>query len=308
MTDYCYIYRVLYLELHIPLKITDNIFLIPRKLSLDERNYNMDFNIDEYAFILIESEEEIEDKQILEKKVEIILTILSIFFCNQFYNKEYYFIKKENNHHEIFKAKIIPFSNRNMKKVHNYLINNALGIQKHFGDIFHELSNHPLSDSLFYLTATLMAGLNESVFEKSAILIWNFLEHLAGRYWKEENKNYLYKLKNNEFKNFIKKVMKFNEEIVKDDYVLLTGEYSKVYNISELLISDNYSPAKYRIFSMFENEGIFEDKENEKDKIKKIHKIRNKLLHDGLSLEELKSVLTFNLNLKIRKILFYLGS
>lgn len=89
MTKFCYIYRVLYLELHIPLKITDNMFLLPRRQSLDENNYNMDFNKDEYAFILIESEEKIETKQILEKTVEIILTILSALFCNQFYYEEF---------------------------------------------------------------------------------------------------------------------------------------------------------------------------------------------------------------------------
>ena len=75
MTKFCYINRILYLELHIPLKINNNIFLLPRRQLLDEKNYNMEFNKDEYAFILIESEEEIESKQILEKKIEIILTI-----------------------------------------------------------------------------------------------------------------------------------------------------------------------------------------------------------------------------------------
>ena len=180
-----------------------------------------------------------------------------------------------------------------MKKVYNYLFTNALGIQKHIGDIFQELSNHLLSDSLFNLTATLMASLKEYVFETSAILAWNFLEHLAARYWNEKNKNYLLKLKKKEYKEFRKKALKFNKENVQDDYVLLTGEHSKVYDIAELLISNNHSPAKYRIFSMFEKENIFEDKENDKDKIKKIYKIRNKLMHDGLSLEEIRSS-TFN--------------
>ena len=289
MTKFYYIYRILYLELHIPLKITNKIFLLPRRQLLDERNYNIDFNKDEYSFILIESKEEIEDKQILEKKVKIILTILSAFFCNQFYSKEYYYIKKENKDYEILEARIIQFPTRSIKKAYNYLFNNALGIQKHFGDIFEELSNHQLSDSLFHLTATLMACLKEDIFEMSAILAWNFLEHLAARYWNEENKNFLLKLNKEKFKEFRKKAVKFNKDNVQDDCVLLTGEHSEAYDIAELLISDNHSPAKYRIFSMFEKEDIFEDNENDKDKIKKMNKIRNRLMHDGSSLEEIRS-------------------
>lgn len=284
------------MELHIPLKITNNIFLLPRRQLLDEKNYSIGFNKDEYIFILIESKEEIEDKQILEKKVKIILTILSVFFCNQFYYKEYYYIKKEINEYEILEARIIPFPTRSVKKAFNYLFSNALGIQRHFGDIIQELLNHPLSDSLFHLTATLMACLKEDVFETSAILAWNFLEHLAARYWSEENKDFLLKLKSEKYKEFKQGAVKFNKENVQDDYVLLTGEHSRVYDITDLLISNNISPVKYRIFSMFEKKDIFEDKENDKDKIRKLYKIRNKLMHYGSSLEEIRSSPDINFN------------
>jgi len=263
------------------------MFLLPRIQSLDENNYNIDFNKDEYAFILIESEEKIEIKIELEKKVELILTTLSALFCNQFYYEEFYYIKKEVNGYEILKARIIPFPNRYIKKTYNYLFNNALGIQKHIGAIFQELSNHLLSDSLFNLTATLMASLKENVFETKAIFAWNFLEHLAARYWKKKNPNYLLKLKKKEYKNFRKRAVKCNEAIVQKDNILLTGGYSE--KIAELLIPNNISPAKYRIFSMFEKKGIFEDKEKEKDKINKMYKIRNKLIHNGFSLEELRT-------------------
>jgi len=283
------------LELHIPLKINNNVFLLPRKKLFNQIDYNIDFNKDEYAFILIESEEEIESKQILEKKIEIILTILSVFFCNQFYYKEYYYIKKENKDYEILEARIIPFATRSIKKAYKYLFNNALGIQKHFGDIYQELSNHPLSDSLYHLTATLMACLKEDIFEMSAILAWNFLEHLAARYWSEKNKNFLLKLKKEEYKKFRKKAIKFNKNNIQDDFVLLTGIHYQG-DIENLLISDNLSPVRYRIYSMFENEGIFENKEKDKDKIKYMYKIRNKLMHNGSSLEEIRSSqdITFN--------------
>jgi len=39
---------------------------------------------------------------------------------------------------------------------------------------------------------------------------------------------------------------------------------------------------------MFENEDLFEDEENDKNKINAMYKIRNKLMHDGSSIEEIK--------------------
>jgi len=244
MTKFCYVYRVLYLELHIPLRINNNIFLLPSMQLLNERNYNMNFYKDEYSFILIESEKEIEDKQLLEKKIEIILTILSLLFCNQFYSQEYYYIKKENKDYEILKAEIIPFPTRSIKKAYNYLFDNALGIQKHFGDIYQELSNHLLFDSLYHITATLMACLKENLFEICAILAWNFLEHLAARYWNKKNKNNLLKLKKEEYKELKIKTKKFIGNNIQDDYILLTGKHFEGLNIKELLISNNISPAK----------------------------------------------------------------
>jgi len=62
MKKFCYIYRILYLELHIPLKITDTIFLLPKSSSLDKNNYIINFNKNEFSYILIESEEELKDE------------------------------------------------------------------------------------------------------------------------------------------------------------------------------------------------------------------------------------------------------
>lgn len=293
----CYIYRVLYLELHVPIKINDTISLLPRESSLDEKNYNIDFNKDEYSFILIESEEEIKDKNLLQKKVELILTILSAFLCNQFYCKENYCLKVENMSYKAIFAKIVPFPNRFIKKVRNYSFLSAPGIQRHFGEIFSTLLENPLSDSLFYLMATLMACLRESIVEVSSILAWNFLEHLASRYWKSENEDYLLKINQKKFDDYISTLkdtaLKFIKDEIKKEDLLLTGEHSKVFNITNLLTSGisskilPFSPVKYRILSMFEKEGILEDTDEEK--IKTMNLIRNLLLHDGLSLIEISS-------------------
>ncbi|KKN38940.1 hypothetical protein LCGC14_0748430 [marine sediment metagenome] len=80
-----YLYRVLHLEIHIPLKITDEIHILPNPTSLDTKNYNIKFNKNEYSFILIESENLMLEKAEIEKRVTIIYTILASFLCNQFY-------------------------------------------------------------------------------------------------------------------------------------------------------------------------------------------------------------------------------
>ncbi len=296
MTKFRYFYRILYLELHIPLKITDLIYILPRESSIDNRNFSIDFNKDHYSFLLIESDKELEDKS-LQNIVELVLTILSAFLSNQFYYKEYYHFKEFENDYIIQKARLIPFPNRSIQKVTHYSFFTAPGLQRHFGEIFLKISDHSLSDSLFYLMATLMASLKENVFETSSILAWNFLEHLASRYWKIEDQHFLLTIKQEKFKQYISKLKEFalkyiKNEIKKED-VNLSGESSKIYDIKNLLtsgISSNifrYSPVKYRIFSMLEKEGILEDED--KEKVKKMNNIRNLIMHDGLSLQDIRS-------------------
>ncbi len=323
MTNFRYFYRILYLELHIPLKITDLIYILPRESSVDNSNYGIDFNKDAYSFLLIESNKELEDN-FLQNMVELVLTILSAFLSNQFYYKEYYHFKEIENDYKIQKARLIPFPIRPIQKVTHYSFFTAPGLQRHFSEIYTKISEHSLSDSFFYLMATLMASLKENIFETSSILAWNFLEHLASRYWKIEDQNFLLTIRQEKFEQYISKLKEFalnylKNEIKKED-VLLTGESSKIYETKNLLtsgISSNifrYSPVKYRIFSMLEKEGILE--EEDKEKVKKMNKIRNLIMHDGLSLQDIRSnsridfdVIEFNVQYKTflyRKFLMFL--
>ncbi|KKM06573.1 hypothetical protein LCGC14_1742650 [marine sediment metagenome] len=229
--------------------------------------------------------------------VELVLTILSAFLANQFYYKEYYHFKEIENNYKIQKARLIPFPTRAIQKFSHYSLFTAPGLQRHFGEIYAKISIHSLADSLFYLMATLVASLRENIFETSSILAWNFLEHLASRYWKIEDQNFLLTIKQEKFEQYISKLKDFalnfiKNEIKKED-VLLTGEASKIYETKNILTSGisssifRYSPVKYRIFSMFEKEGILEDED--KDKVKKMNKIRNLIMHDGLSLQDIRA-------------------
>ncbi|MHA1253102.1 MAG: hypothetical protein ACTSRP_24165 [Candidatus Helarchaeota archaeon] len=142
-----------------------------------------------------------------------------------------------------------------------------------------------------------MVSLRENIFETSSILAWNFLEHLASRYWNNQDKNFLLKITEEKSNDFISKLKEtasnYMSNEIKDEDILLIGEYSKRYNIKNLLISEIttnilfFSPVTYRILSMFEKEEILE--ENDEEKIKKMNLIRNLLLHNGYSLKEISS-------------------
>ncbi|KKN15116.1 hypothetical protein LCGC14_0989240 [marine sediment metagenome] len=62
MVKFRYFYRILYLELHIPLKITDLVYILPRESSVDNKNYCIDFIYNYYVRSVIEVKGEIWDK------------------------------------------------------------------------------------------------------------------------------------------------------------------------------------------------------------------------------------------------------
>ena len=102
----------------------------------------------------------------------MVLTILSAFLGNQFYYKEFYYLKKKQKSYKLLKAKIVPFPDHSIEKIPNYTFFTITGLQKHFGQIYNNLLKNSLSNSLFYLTFTLMASLRKNIFETSPIEAW----------------------------------------------------------------------------------------------------------------------------------------
>jgi len=102
----------------------------------------------------------------------LVLTILSAFLGNQFYYKEFYYLKKKQKSYKLLKAKIVPFPDHSIEKIPNYTFFTVTGLQKHFGQIYNNLLKNSLSNSLFYLTFTLMASLRKNIFETSPIEAW----------------------------------------------------------------------------------------------------------------------------------------
>ncbi len=264
------------------------------------------FNKNEYSYILFESQDLMLEKVEIEKRVKIIYAILATFLCNQFYLENYYYFKKEDNTYEIIKAQISSLPDRYTKEVSDYSFFTALSIQSHLGDIFQSLMNHPLSDSIFYIIATLMACLREETFETGAILGWNVLEHLSSKYWNKMDKQYLYKIREEKYKSLYERLKKDTESFIKNldkEEMLLRGTIGEDYRkkIKSLFLSGlsssfyNFSPTKYRIKSMFEKENILED--GNSYYIDNMNFIRQKLLHDGLSLQQIESLKKIDSNL-----------
>ena len=293
------------MEIHIPLKITDEIHILPNPKSLNENDYNIKFNKNEYSYILFESQDLMLEKVEIDKRVEIIYTILATFLCNQFYFENYYYFKKEDDTYEIIKAQISPLPDRYIKEVSDYSFFTALSVQNHLGDIFQSLMNHPLSESIFYIIATLMACLREETFETGAILGWNVLEHLSSKYWNKIDKQCLNKIREEKYNTLYERLKADTESFIKNldkEDILLRGTIGEDYRkkIKNLFLSGlsssfyNFSPAKYRIKLMFENENILEDRDSYY--IDNMNFIRQKLLHDGLSLQQIKLLKKIDFN------------
>jgi len=307
MKEHFYVYRIIYLKTHRPIKLTENILLCPNYIENKERkdskftlSYNVECDVNSFSYLIIKKEKIIQDNE-LKKDIELILSLFSILLSNQFYYKEnYHFILDKENNFSLENALIVSFPERTIKKERDILFTglHIREIQENFNELHNNLLRNPISDSLFYIIAIFMASLRESVFEIKASLIWDVLEYMATRYWKVIDTDKLYIIKKEKFKDFIKELKEIADNFLeknndKKNDVLLTGSYSKIYDYKILLkqnITDkikNFSPIKYKIFSLFENENIPLSQE-EINRVKIMQDIRNWIHHNGLSLTEIK--------------------
>lgn len=291
MTDNWYIFRILYLNCKSVIRLKENIYILPSEVQ--EFGATIYFDINSFSYLLIKTEME-ENKDNLRKTVELIISFFSLLLGNQFYTKENYHFYSENKL-LLKKAQLYPIPEPFIKK--NQSVPSAVRnkiVQFIFKRWYEEILDNRVKDSLFYIIAELNAGLRNTLFEISAGLLWNAWEHLAEKYCKiDEDK--LYVIKKSKFNEFIKILKgtanKFIEGLTNEDILLeniLNGRYDYKSLLKRNLSKDiaNYSPASYRIYQIFNNEGKILTNQ-EINFIKIMNRIRNYLYHKGLSLKEI---------------------
>lgn len=291
--SFYHLYKILYLEIHMPIKITDSIFLLPRKGSMNENNYQFAFNKEEYSYLLIVSKKLESVPSCDKQEIETVKTLLSLLLANQFYNTEYVQLKIENSTTNLLKAKITVNIQKNIRERASLTHFNIISISRMLNTIYEDLKINSLS--LFNITSILMAFLRENVFELAIILGGTFIEHLATRYWNKKDPELLLNITFNAFNRYIKiikgRANEFFKNELKKDEILLTGEYSqKAKSLLFQTLSpnvNNFSPAKYRFYSLLRNENLF--KAEDKQKIKLLYQMRNMIIHDGKNLEDIKA-------------------
>lgn len=294
---YYHLYKILYLEIHIPIKITDSIFLLPHKDSLNESDYRFSFNKEEYSYLLIISKEDEEVPKCDEEKINRVKTILSLILANQFYNTEYLNFEVKYSVSRLIIGKITTNFKSFVRERSSLIHLNIIGFQSILNRIYEDLETNPLSSSLFNFTSTLMAFLRENVFELAIILGGTFIEYISAHYWRNNNPEFLLNITETAFKRYsellkIRAEDFFKSELKKDE-ILLKDEYTKPDVLRGLLFRGlspnviNFSPAKYRFYSLLKNENM-EDEDFEQN-VKLLYKMRNDIVHDGKNLEDIKA-------------------
>jgi len=292
---YYHLYKIIYLELHIPIKITDSIFLLPHKDLLNERDYRFSFNKEEYSYLLIVSKEEEEVPKCDEEKINRVRTILSLILANQFYNTEYLNFEVKDSLSRLIIGKITTNVKSFVRERGSLIHFNIIGFQSILNMIYEDLETNPLSPSLFNFTSTLMAFLREHVFELAIILGGTFIEYISAHYWRNNNPEFLLNITEAAFNHYIELLKSrakdfFKSELKEKDILLKDAKPDVIRglllrNLSPNVI--NFSPAKYRFYSLLKNENL--DNEDFEQNVKLLYKMRNDIVHDGKNLEDIKA-------------------
>ncbi len=300
MKTHNYLFRISCLELYYPVIIDEEICIIPNSDNMrDEIEPNLifiDFNPDSFSYLLIQSEIPI-NREELENRAKKAISMLIILILNPLYIEEFYHFKHEEGNFSLVKASIKPFEKPDFKKKRNYL-HGRLGIysfNKIARNLFKKISKNPISDSLYSIIMEYIASYKEPLIEISGTIAWNVLEHIASRYWNKKNKKKLYIIRKEKFEDYIDVLSQCAEKFIENidelkDVLIDHPKYKGVYKglLKNSLSSEilKYSPVKFRIYRMFEEEKI-SDKSDE-ELIKDMYVIRNDMYHSGLNISEIQ--------------------
>lgn len=300
MKTHNYLFRISFLELHYPIIINDDICIIPNSDNMrDEIESNLtyiDFNPSSFSYLLIQSENQI-NREELENLAKKIISIFIILILNPLYLEEFYHFKYIKGNFSLIKASIKPFEEPDIKKKGNYL-HGGLRIytfNKIAENLFKKISKNPISDSLHSIIMEYIASYKEPLIEISGTIAWNVLEHIASRYWDKNNKKKLYIVRKEKFEEYIDVLSQCADKFIKNideikDVLIDGADYKGTYKglLKNSITSGilKFSPVKFRIIKMFEEEKIYD--KAKKELIKDMYDIRVDRYHYGLNIEEIQ--------------------
>ena len=301
MKKHAYIFRINYLELRKPIKISETISIIPGnyELSQDEDlNFDISFQFNKYSYIFIERDDKLEFSD-LKKELNLLFALISFLLSNwiDIYPQESYHIVN-NNYKKIIleKAIIVPFKTYEYNKQYSRINPSKDRIRLILGEMYKIFVENSISESIYYLIGQFLISKREHSLLNKVIYAWNVLEHFAFTYWENNNKDQLRIITEEKFRDLIDSLEKtleeyINNEVNQNDVYIsqINAEYYK-HDYKKLLKDklrngvDNFSPIKYKIIKMFENEGLNLTKQDY-DLINKMNKIRNFIYHKGIEKE-----------------------
>ena len=304
MGKHTYIFRINYLEVRIPIKISETISIIPGNYQLtqdEDINFDISFQFDKFSYIFLERDNNLEFSD-LNKELELIFALISFLLSNwiDIYPRESYHISYDNNNKIVLeKGIIVPFKNYEFNRQYSRIYPVKDRIRKIINKMYKIFIENPISDSIYYIIGQFLISKRENILLTKVIYAWNVLEHFAFSYWEKINKEQLYIIKEEKFNGLMDSL-----ENTLDEYIKINIEQKDIY-ISQLeaefykqdyitLLKDklrnginNFSPIKYKIIRMFENERLNISRQDY-DLINKMNRVRNFIYHKGVKKEEIK--------------------
>ncbi len=300
MKAHNYLFRISCLESYYPVIINDDIYIIPNPDNMrDKIGPNLtyiDFNSDSFSYLSIQNEFPI-NKEELESLAKKVISMLIILILNPLYLEEFYHFTHEEGRVSLVEASIKPFENPDLKKKRNYLHGRLrlYPFNKISRSLFKKIKENPISDSLYSIIMEYITSYREQFIEISGTIAWNVLEHIASRYWDKKDKKMLYIVKEEKLNDYITFLDTTANHYIKhhvkeEDVILDLPDYKENYKnyLKKTITRDivKFSPVKFRIFRMFEEEKIVYMPN--KDLIKDMYNIRIDRFHYGLNIAEIQ--------------------
>jgi len=303
MKKHIYIFRINYLGIRLPIKLSETISILPGnyELSQDEDlNFDISFQINKYSYIFIERDISLEFSD-LRKELNLIFALISFLLSNwlDIYPQECYHINYDTNKRMILeKGKIVPFKSFEFNRQYSRILPSKDRIRKIINKMYRIFREDTISDSIYFIIGQFLISKREDILLTKVIYAWNVLEHFVSSYWENSNKTQLYIINEEKFDELIESLNNTLEEYIKnleqdDIYIsqlkvdFYRQDYKKLLENKLRNGLDNFSPIKYKIIRMFEIEGLNMTK-IEYEIINKMNKMRNFIFHKGVKKEEIE--------------------
>ncbi len=304
MKKHIYIFRINYLEVRSPIKLSETISILPGnyELSQDEDlNFDISFQINKYSYIFIERDISLKISD-LKKELNLIFALISFLLSNwiDIYPQESYHINYDTNKRIMLeKGIIVPFKSFKFNRQYSRIYSIKDRFRKIINEMYRIFIEDPISDSIYFIIGQFLISKREDILLTKVIYAWNVLEHFASSYWENTNKTQLYIINEEKFDQLMKSLNDTLEEYIKnkikqnDIYLsqlevdFYRQDYIKLLKDKLRNGVDNFSPIKYKIIRMFEIEGLNMTKQ-EYELINKMYKMRNFIYHKGVKKEEIE--------------------